>query len=64
LCGAECANVCGSLQITVLGTPAEEAGGGKIDLLNADAFSDVDVTMMSHPGCYSSAIAEFSSLLE
>lgn len=37
------------LQIVVLGTPAEESGGGKIDLINAGAFKDIDVAMMVHP---------------
>ncbi|MDQ4058917.1 MAG: M20 family metallopeptidase [Actinomycetota bacterium] len=37
------------LKVTVLGTPAEEGGGGKVDLLNAGAFDDVDVAMMVHP---------------
>jgi len=35
--------------VTVLGTPAEEGAGGKIDLINAGAFDDVDVAMMAHP---------------
>jgi len=26
------------LRVTVLGTPAEESGGGKVDLINAGAF--------------------------
>lgn len=33
----------------VLGTPAEEGGGGKIELIRAGAFEDVDVAMMAHP---------------
>ncbi len=37
------------LRVTVLGTPAEEAGGGKVDLINAGAFAGVDVAMMMHP---------------
>jgi amidohydrolase len=37
------------LRVTVLGTPAEEVGGGKVDLLDAGAFSGVDVAMMVHP---------------
>ncbi|XP_009696488.1 PREDICTED: peptidase M20 domain-containing protein 2, partial [Cariama cristata] len=37
------------LQITVLGTPAEEQGGGKIDLINAGAFDGLDVVFMAHP---------------
>ncbi|XP_065281553.1 xaa-Arg dipeptidase-like isoform X2 [Dermacentor albipictus] len=36
-------------KIVVLGTPAEESGGGKIDLINAGAFADIDVAMMVHP---------------
>ncbi|XP_010216604.1 PREDICTED: peptidase M20 domain-containing protein 2-like [Tinamus guttatus] len=35
--------------ITVLGTPAEEDGGGKIDLIEAGAFDDLDVVFMAHP---------------
>lgn len=36
-------------KVTVLGTPAEEYGGGKVELINAGAFKDVDVAMMAHP---------------
>src|SRR5262249_48359185 len=32
-----------------LGTPAEEGGGGKIRLLEAGAFKNVDAAMMFHP---------------
>lgn len=35
--------------IVVLGTPAEERGGGKVDLINAGAFGGIDVAMMVHP---------------
>ncbi|NWI18243.1 P20D2 protein, partial [Crypturellus soui] len=38
-----------AVQITVLGTPAEEDGGGKIDLIEAGAFDDLDVVFMAHP---------------
>ena len=38
-------------RVTVLGTPAEEGGGGKIRLLEAGAFADGDVAMMVHPEC-------------
>lgn len=34
-------------RIRILGTPAEEHGGGKLDLLNAGAFKGVDVALMS-----------------
>lgn len=35
--------------LSVIGTPAEEGGGGKIKLLNAGAFEGVDAAMMIHP---------------
>ena len=38
-----------SFQLTILGTPAEEGDGGKIDMVNAKCFDDVDVAMMAHP---------------
>ncbi|XP_073531798.1 xaa-Arg dipeptidase [Phyllobates terribilis] len=37
------------IQITVLGTPAEEEGGGKVDLIKAGAFEVMDVVFMAHP---------------
>jgi amidohydrolase len=36
-------------RVIVLGTPAEEGGGGKIRLLDAGIFKDVDVALSSHP---------------
>ena len=35
--------------IDLIGTPAEEGGGGKIKLLEAGAFEGVDAAMMFHP---------------
>lgn len=35
--------------IIVLGTPGEESLGGKIDMVNAGIFDNVDVAMMVHP---------------
>jgi len=35
--------------LLVLGTPAEEGGGGKLKLIEAGLFRDVDVAMMVHP---------------
>ena len=35
--------------VTLLGTPSEEGGGGKIDLINAGYFRDAHVAMMVHP---------------
>ncbi|KAM4724597.1 peptidase M20 domain-containing protein 2-like isoform 2-T2 [Anableps anableps] len=37
------------VEITVLGTPAEEATGGKIDLIRGGAFTDLDLILMAHP---------------
>ena len=41
----------GNLQgtVTVIGTPAEEGGGGKVKLIENGAFEDIDVAMMVHP---------------
>lgn len=36
-------------RVTVLGTPAEEGGGGKVDLIEAGAFSEAAASMMIHP---------------
>ena len=38
------------LTVVLLGTPAEEAGGGKVLLLNAGTFDDITATVMIHPG--------------
>ncbi len=36
--------------VKVIGTPAEEGGGGKVHLLEAGVFDSVDFAMMIHPG--------------
>ena len=36
-------------RVTVMGTPAEEGGGGKEIMLQAGAFADADAAMMVHP---------------
>src|SRR6201997_4166837 len=38
------------LTVALLGTPAEEFGGGKVLLLNAGVFDDLAVAVMVHPG--------------
>jgi len=38
-----------NLTVTLLGTPSEEGGGGKIDLINAGYFDDAHAAMMIHP---------------
>ncbi|TQS31328.1 hypothetical protein Golomagni_08391, partial [Golovinomyces magnicellulatus] len=37
-------------KVIVIGTPAEEGGGGKIKCLEAGAYKNVDVSIISHPG--------------
>src|SRR5262252_2436397 len=49
--GAGLAAVKGQLpkgRILVIGTPAEEGGGGKVKLINGGVFQDVDCAMMIH----------------
>jgi amidohydrolase len=36
-------------EVVLLGTPAEEGGGGKIKLIDAGAFDGLDAAMMFHP---------------
>ena len=36
-------------QVELVGTPAEEGGGGKISLIEAGVFEGVDAAMMFHP---------------
>jgi amidohydrolase len=38
-------------RVVVLGTPAEEGGAGKVKLMEAGVFRDVDAAMMIHPRC-------------
>ena len=40
--------------LVVMGTPAEESGGGKIIMLDAGCFENVDFSMMVHPGPFDS----------
>jgi amidohydrolase len=52
----------GSLQ--VIGTPAEEAAGGKVYMAARGAFDGLDCAMMVHPGNRDTAIAFALSCLE
>jgi amidohydrolase len=36
-------------QVVIMGTPAEEGGGGKLQLIEAGAFEGVDAALMVHP---------------
>lgn len=41
--------------IIVIGTPAEEIFGGKIDMVKAAVFDDMDIAMMVHPSTLNAA---------
>ncbi|PKB79944.1 MAG: hypothetical protein BZY88_10725 [SAR202 cluster bacterium Io17-Chloro-G9] len=43
-------------RLVVLGTPAEEGGGGKIRMLEAGVFEGVDIALSSHPASNLTAI--------
>ena len=53
------------LRVSIIGTPAEEGGGGKVFLLERGAFDGVDAAMMVHPAAFEdpapriSAVAHF-----
>ena len=38
-----------NMRLTVLGTHAEESGGGKVELIDAGAFDDAHAALMMHP---------------
>lgn len=38
-----------AVAVEVIGTPAEEGGGGKIELLRRGAFAELDLALMAHP---------------
>lgn len=48
--------------VVLLGTPAEENGGGKEILARAGAFDDIDAAVMIHPMAGDGDVAHFSSL--
>lgn len=37
------------IAVEVIGTPAEEGGGGKVELLDRGAFQNLDFALMAHP---------------
>lgn len=47
---ATLAAVVPDLAVSVIGTPAEEGGGGKITMLDAGVFDGIDLALMIHPG--------------
>lgn len=50
------------LTVTVLGTPAEEGGGGKILMLDQGAFDGADAAMMIHPAAQEAAALRGSAV--
>ena len=52
------------LTVVLMGTPAEEFGGGKALLLKAGAFDDVAASVMVHPGPVDIAVARSLALSE
>src|ERR1700744_1795629 len=52
------------LRVALIGTPAEEAGGGKALLLEAGTFDDVAASVILHPGPLDIAAARSLALSE
>jgi amidohydrolase len=52
------------LRVVLLGTPAEEAGGGKVLMLRAGVFDGLAATVMVHPGPADIAAARSLALSE
>ncbi|MDZ4828428.1 MAG: amidohydrolase [Actinomycetota bacterium] len=50
------------LTIHVLGTPAEEGGGGKVFMLERGAFAGVHAAMMVHPAPYEDPVPRVSAV--
>ena len=47
--------------MTVLGTPAEEGGGGKILLARRDAFTGADAVLLAHPAAEETVLPHLSA---
>ena len=39
-------------EVLVIGTPAEEEGGGKVKLIEHGVFDECDVCLIAHPSYY------------
>ena len=46
------------IKVVVLGTPAEEGGGGKIVMLERGSFDGIDIAALVHPGPVDVSFAE------
>ncbi|GBC10388.1 hypothetical protein RclHR1_00960005 [Rhizophagus clarus] len=49
-------------KVKLLGTPAEEGGGGKILLIKAGAYDDVDVSLMVHPSPFEGSFYSYLAI--
>ena len=52
----------GAARIAVMGTPAEELGIGKVELIAAGEFADIEFAMMVHPSSRRSVTKQFLGL--
>ncbi|CAF1359437.1 unnamed protein product, partial [Didymodactylos carnosus] len=48
--------------VKLFGTPAEENGSGKLDLINGGYYKSVDMNIMAHPSRYSSAFIPYRAI--
>jgi amidohydrolase len=51
-------------RLSVIGTPAEEGGGGKITMIKNGAFADVDAAMMIHPSNKTRVVARMYAITD
>lgn len=49
-------------KVVCMGTPAEEGGGGKVILITKNAFKDIDICLMAHPGPYDQCFPLFLAI--
>lgn len=67
-CGAAAAIISAAADhpgtLTVVGTPAEERGGGKVKMIEKGAFEGIDAAMMVHPSNKTRVIARMYAIKE
>ena len=51
-------------RVTIMGTPAEEGEGAKVDLIKSGGFDDIDCAMMTHPGPNSIVSPQFLAMMQ
>ncbi|KAI8924807.1 putative peptidase [Entophlyctis helioformis] len=50
-------------RVLMLGTPAEETDGGKINMIDHGVFKNVDVALMAHPGTQNAIYGKWLAML-